>query len=186
MISSSGSGSWTSKTRAGTCAVLVGTVDQRTLELLDDGVLGCLGRLGFSSSTSSSVVRPSALSRSSVRRLGTACSGVLVTTSRPKATTSDQQRRHDVRALEQVDQHGGEQEADRTAGLTHRVGVGVAGARHTVRQVHESEDAADDRAPADDLTTGRAVAIGVTQRAPGDHDEQHGNGPGKDADAAGA
>ncbi len=96
-----------------------------------------------------------------------------------------QQRRHDVRALEQVDEDGGEQEADRAAGFAHGVRIGVAGTRHAVREVHESEDATGDRAPADDLAAGRTVAVGMTQRAPGDHDEQQRDGPREDAHAAG-
>ncbi len=105
--------------------------------------------------------------------------------SRPKATRSDEQGRHDVRALEQVDRDRREQEADRATGGTHGLRVLVAVARDAVREVHEAQDAAADRDPADDLATRRAVEVGVAQRPPGDDEQQDRHRHGEDADGAG-
>ena len=67
------------------------------------------------------------------------------------------------------------------AGLAHRVGIAVAGSGHVVRDVHHAEDATAHRRPADDLTAGGAVAVGVTQRAPCDDDQDDRDGPGQQA-----
>ena len=83
-----------------------------------------------------------------------------------------QHRHHDVRRAEQVEEEGGDDVADRAAALAQRAGVAGDRLRVALGDVHDAEQPQAERAPADDLAAGRAVADRVAQVAPAD-DEQH-------------
>ena len=163
---------------AGFC--LVRAVDQRVLErLVRRGRLRVTLAFGLGFS----------LVRGASERLVTGCAQALGNGVQRRAGDHEQaeehdqhqQRRHDVRALQEVDEDRREQEADRSAGLAD--GRHVVGSGHAVREVHESEHATADGRPADDLTPGRTVAVGVAQGAPGDDGEQDRHGPRQQPDA---
>ena len=64
-------------------------------------------------------------------------------------------------------------------------GVAEPGLRAAVGDVHDAEHAERQRRPADDLTAGRAVVLGVAQVAPADVDQQQRDEPADLADRAG-
>ena len=103
----------------------------------------------------------------------------------PEDRDQEQQRDHDVRRLEQVEQELGDHEPDGATGLLQRTGVAELGGGRAVGDVHDAEHAEHQRAPADHLAAGRAVAVGVAQVAPGDEDEQQGDEPREQADRPG-
>ena len=96
-----------------------------------------------------------------------------------------QDRHHDVRRAEQVEQQGGDDVADRAAALAQRAGVAGDRLRVALGDVHDAEQPQAERAPADELPAGRAVADRVAQVAPADHEQHQRHQPADLADAAG-
>ncbi len=117
-------------------------------------------------------------------RAGSSWNGVPVTTSRPKtdSSTSNGVATHDG---EQVGQHGGRDEADRAARTLHGCRA-VDGARHAGGDVDRGP--ARPRASAVQPTSWPApgaVAVGVTQGAPGQQEQQDRDDRGGSADRPG-
>ena len=98
--------------------------------------------------------------------------GVAVMTRTPKNAEQHEQRHHDVRRAEQVEQQARDDVADGAAGLAQVAGVAETGLRVAVGDVDDAEHAEGEGDPADDLAAGRAVVLGVAHVAPADEHEQ--------------
>ena len=96
-----------------------------------------------------------------------------------------QERHHDVRRAEQVEEEGGDDVADGAAALAQRAGVAGDRLRVALGDVHDAEQPQAERAPADDLPAGRAVADRVAQVAPADDQQHQRHQPADLADGAG-
>ena len=97
----------------------------------------------------------------------------------------EQERHHDVRRAEQVEEEGGDDVADGAAALAQRAGIAGDRLRVALGDVHDAEQPQAERAPADDLPAGRAVADRVAQVAPADHQQHQRHQPADLADGAG-
>ena len=106
-------------------------------------------------------------------------------TSTPKKATQGEQRHHDVRRAEQVEEQAGDDVADRAAALLERAGVAERGLRVAGGDVDDAEHAEGQREPADELTTRRAVALGVAHVAHADDGQHDRHQPADLADRAG-
>ena len=96
-----------------------------------------------------------------------------------------EQRHDDVRRAEQVEQQAGDDVADRAAALLERAGVAEGRLRVAGRDVDDAEDAEGQRQPADELTSRRAVALGVAHVAHPDDGQHDRDQPADLADRAG-
>ena len=96
-----------------------------------------------------------------------------------------EQGHHDVRRPQEVQEQARHDEADGPARLLQVGAVAEPRRGVAVGDVHDAQDTEGERGPADDLATGRTVALGVAQGAPAHEDEHQRDQPGDLADRAG-
>ena len=103
----------------------------------------------------------------------------------PEEGQEQEQRDHDVRRAQQVEQEAGDDVPDRAAGAAEVGGVAVDRLRVAGSDVHGAEHSEGEGHPADDLPAGRTVALGVAEVAPADPDQHQRDEPADLADRAG-
>ena len=143
--------------------------------LVDRGRVGLLSRVG---------TRPAAhLGPELARLFGQRVDRRTAEHENAEENEQDQQRHRDVPG-EQIGQDRGHGVADRPASAL-QVADPVLWAGDAVLDVDQAEHTGQDRHPADELPATWTVAVGMSQRPPGDEHQQDRDGPRKGANAAG-
>ncbi len=129
-------------------------------------------------------LRPRSLSRS-----GAEPGGHLVERGRGHDEQAEEREQHeqgydDELAAQQVHEQARDHEADGAAGLLEGLGVAALRHRQAVGDVDQAEHPEQQRRPADHLTTGGTVALGVAQVAPGHEAQQQRDEPAEQPDRA--